>query len=665
MRLTLFLSLPLGLLCLLASFPATGLAANDWKPVDPAHLTLKEPVVEKDADAEALFWEVKVNDDPNGDLIFTHYLRIKVFSERGRETQSKIDIPFGRLFGSEIRIRDIAARTIKTDGSIVELKKDDVLERTIVKASGVKVKAKSFAMPAVEPGCIIEYRWREIRVNQSANYVRLDFQRDIPVQHVKYFIKPYPFEGLAMRSLTMNGSGEPFAKEKGGYYSTTMTNVPALYQESRMPPENEIKTWMLIFYARDNKSDPDKYWSDFGKRIYDSTKSLLKVNDVVRQKATELTSGATSDEEKVDRLFHFCRTEIRNVSRHASELTTEERKKLKENKSPSDTLKRGMGYAGDIDLLFASLATAVGFDARIVLAPDRGQVFFNRNLPNAYFLNASNIAVRVGQDWRFYNPGYTFVPPGMLRWQEEGTPSLITDPKQPVWVNTPLSGHDKSQVKRNAKLSLTEDGVLEGQVTIEFTGHFAIDRKVDFAGDTPNQREEDLREEIKARMSTAEVTDIRIENITDSLKPLTYSYRLRVPGYAQRTGKRLFLQPALFQRGSGPLFATSTRKYDIYFPYPWSESDEVTINLPAGYVLDNADAPAPFGAASISDYKPSLRVTSDGRMLIYSRSFFFGAGGNILFPAKSYSQLKNYFDVLHQQDGHTVTLKQDGATASN
>ena len=33
---------------------------------------------------------------------------------------------------------------------------------------------------------------------------------------------------------------------------------------------------------------------------------------------------------------------------------------------------------------------------------------------------------------------------------------------------------------------------------------------------------------------------------------------LRVPGYAQRTGKRLFLQPALFQHGVAPLFSGVT-----------------------------------------------------------------------------------------------------------
>lgn len=374
MKVPRFPSLILCLLLCSVSGVTASLAAgsDDWKPVDPAELALKAPIVEKDADAEALFWEVRVDDNPEGDLIFTHYIRIKVFTDRGRESQSKIDIPFGTLFGSETKIKDIAARTLKPDGSIVELKKDDVFERTIVKASGAKLKAKSFAMPAVEAGCIIEYRWREVRVGRSANYVRLQFQRDIPVQRVTYLVKPFPFEGLSFRSITFHGTPTAFAKEKNGFYSTTMTNMPAVHEESRMPPEDQIKTWMLVYYSRDEKIEAEKYWSDVGKRVYENTKSLLKANNDVRQMATSLTADAKSDDEKVQRLFEFCRAKIKNISDDASGLTVDERKKIKENKSPADTLKQKMGTGEDVDLLFAALATASGFDSRIVLAPNRG-----------------------------------------------------------------------------------------------------------------------------------------------------------------------------------------------------------------------------------------------------------------------------------------------------
>ncbi|HET9478608.1 MAG TPA: DUF3857 and transglutaminase domain-containing protein, partial [Pyrinomonadaceae bacterium] len=604
------------------------------------------------------------DDNPDGDLIFNHYLRVKVFTERGRESQSKVDIPFGNLYGGEVKIRDIAARTIKPDGSIVELKKEDIFERTIVKLSGLKVKARSFAMPAVEPGCIIEYRWREVRVKENAHYLRLQFQRDIPVRRVQYLVKPFQYENLSFKSLTMHGQSSPWVKEKNGFYSTTMTNMPAVQEESRMPPEDQVKTWMLVYYAPgDKQPEPNKYWMEVGKNYYERSKSLIKPNDEVKQMAATLTAEAKTDEEKLARLFEFCRTKIKNTSNDASGLTSEERAKLKDNKNPGDTLKRGMGTTTDIDLLFAALANASGFDARIALSPDRGDLFFDKATPNAYFIDPRNIAVNVGGTWKFFNPGYNYIPFGMLIWREEGEQALITDPKQPIWVETPMSPPEKSQIQRRAKLKLTEDGTLEGEVRIEYSGHFAIERKEEIDEESETQREEGLKNELKGRMSAAEITNIKIENVTDHVNPLVYTYQVRVPGYAQRTGKRLFIQPAFFQHGVAPLFATASRKHPIYFHYPWSEDDHVQIELPPGYALDNADAPAPFGSGKISEYKPSLSVTSDGKMLVYKRTFYFGGGNAVLFPVETYPAVKAYFDQLHKQDNHIIALKQ--AAASN
>jgi len=653
------------LLTLAVPVPAAPLG-DDWKPVDPGELALKSPTVEKDADAEGLFWEVKIDDNPDGDLIFNHYLRVKVFTDRGRESQSKIDLPFGKLYGGEVKISDIAARTIKADGSIVELNKKDIFERTIVKASGLKVKAKSFAMPAVEPGCIIEYRWREVRVRQDAHYLRLQFQRDIPVQRVEYLVKPFPYEGLSFQSIMLHGKTTPWTKAKNGFYSTVMTDVPAMPDEARMPPEDQVKMWMLVYYAAgDKRPDPEKYWGEYAKNFYESTKSFIKPNDEVKKTAASLIADAKTDDEKLAKLFEFCRTKIKNASDDASGLTAEERAKVKDNKSPSDTLKRGIGSSVDIDLLFAALAIASGFDARIALSPDRGDMFFDKGMPNSYFIDPHNIAVNVGGAWKFFDPGWNYIPFGMLRWQEEGEQALISDPKQPVWVDTPLSPPEKSKIQRHAKLKLLDDGTLEGDVSVEYSGQFAIERKEDIDEESDSAREDSLKEELKGQMSAAEITNIKIQNVTDPVNPLIYSYHVRFPGYAQRTGKRLFFQPAFFQHGLGPMFATTGRKNEIYFHYPWSEDDHVEIELPSGYALDNADAPAPFGSAPISEYKPHLAVTSDGKTLIYTRNFFFGGGGNVLFPVTSYPQLKNYFDQLQKQDNHSLALKQSAATASN
>lgn len=656
------------LACFILSLPVLAASRDEWRPVDPADLALKAPVVEKDADAEALFWDVSVADEADGGTprtVLNHYIRIKVFTERGRESQSKIDIVF---FG-DAKIKDIAARTIKPDGSIVELKKDDVFERTIVRLSGLKAKAKSFAMPGVEPGAIIEYRWREVRGDHLTSYERLQFQRDIPIQLVRYHIKPLSLPGFdyGMRLQTFHGQTSPIEKEKNGFYGIQMTKVPAFHEEPRMPPEEQVRPWMLVYYTQESKLSPDKYWKEFGKGLYADYKSVMKPNDDVRKASAEIIGTAATPDEKLARLFEFCRTKIKNINASAAfGLSREAREDAKANKSVADTLRRGMGTSKDIDLLFASLVIAAGFDARVARLANRNDIFFYPEMfTDSYFLSTYDIAVRVAEEWRFFDPSSTYVPYGMLLWQEEGQQALISDPKDPVFVKTPLSLPQKSLEKRTAKLHLSDDGTLEGDVRIEYTGHSAVDKKYFNDDDSLPQREENLRDQVKARMSTAELTDIHIENVTDPVKPFVYAYHVRVPGYAQRTGKRLFLQPAFFQRGAAALFPTSDRRHDIYFHYPWAEQDIVEIELPKGFALDNADSPQPFTAANIGKYEVKLGTTKDDRTLIYRRNFFFGGNESILFPATSYAQLKKIFDILHQQDDHTITLKQSATTAAN
>jgi len=90
--------------------------------------------------------------------VLYHYVRVKIFTDRGREQQGTVDIPHLRPDGHRRR----GWEDHQGDGTVVELRKDAVFERDIVRTGGLKVKALSFAMPAVEPGAIVEYRYKEI-----------------------------------------------------------------------------------------------------------------------------------------------------------------------------------------------------------------------------------------------------------------------------------------------------------------------------------------------------------------------------------------------------------------------------------------------------------------------------------------------------------------------
>ena len=287
------------------------------------------------------------------------------------KTSSRIDLPYF----NGVKILDLVARTVKTDGTVVELKKDAVFDRTIVKAGKAKIRAKSFVMPGVEPGAIIEYQWREER-GSLGQYVRLEFQREIPVRLVKYYIKPFensqfPFP---MTFNVFHMPNTPMQKEKNGFSSFTLTNVPAFREEPYMPPESEVRPWILVYYAEPNEGTASQYWGSFARQMFESDKSDLKVNEDVRRAATGAIGTVTDPEEKLAKLFEFTRTRITNPYDDASGYLEADLAKLKANNSPADTLKRGLGTSRDIDMLFGAMAIAAGFEVRIARLSDRSDV---------------------------------------------------------------------------------------------------------------------------------------------------------------------------------------------------------------------------------------------------------------------------------------------------
>ena len=199
-----------------------------WDPLPQADRQNGTPRVDPNAGVEGLFWRVRVADEYDGHTVkryFFNYGRLKVFTAEGTEKAGTINIPYGR----KDSVFNVTARTIRPDGSIIDLKKEDVHDTTVLRAGKYRVNQKSFAVPGVEPGAIIEYRWSEERGEGSLYHTRLQFQREFPIQKVTYYVKPLSSELSAyqMRMWTFNCTPSPLQIEKDGYSSTTLDNVAA------------------------------------------------------------------------------------------------------------------------------------------------------------------------------------------------------------------------------------------------------------------------------------------------------------------------------------------------------------------------------------------------------------------------------------------------------
>jgi len=126
--------------------------ADEWKPITPEELKMTSVPESPGAPAVILYREVTKDDGrtPHEDT----YIRIKILTDEGRK-YANIEIPYFRDSGAVYGIR---ARTIRSDGSVVPFD-GKALDQTIVKAKGVKYLAKTFTLPEVQAGAIIEYHY--------------------------------------------------------------------------------------------------------------------------------------------------------------------------------------------------------------------------------------------------------------------------------------------------------------------------------------------------------------------------------------------------------------------------------------------------------------------------------------------------------------------------
>lgn len=633
------------------------LLATDWQPINPADLALKQSKTDPNADAEALFREVRVSSEQHGDNVrnlWSEYVRLKIFTERGKDL-GNVQIPF---FGSS-DVFNIAGRTIHPDGSIVELTKDSIFEKVIEKR-GFKTKVVSLALPAVQPGSIVEYKFTKTEGDDRHYFSehRLEVQSAYPVDEVTFFIKPLPSNIYpAMRYLPFGCSPELGEITHDGFSVFKIKNVPAFHEENYSPPELSAKQWILIFYEDNSKTGKDKYWTALGKDRYKEYSDQVKINNEIKDLAAQITAGAATDDDKLDKILKYCRTQIKDI--RGDEITTAELDKAKPNRNTIDTIRRKEGDSIDIQMAFIALAKAAGYDARRVDLADRATFLFGPGMQSRFFLNVSEVAVNVADKWKFYDVTNPALPGGQLRWQEQGVYALIIDNKDPEMVKTPmLTAHDNI-TNRFGQFTLSEEGTLEGDVRQLIFGNAAAEWRERNRHTNDTQREDAVRDELKQMFSDFDATNIHISANPDASKPVGITYHLVVRNYAQRTGKRLFVEPDFFASHYGNRFAENTRHNNIYFEYPWGEVDSIDITVPPGYTLDHADAPPGVTSGNTCDYGVKIAYEKDKNRIQYRRHLFFGDKDLLLFEAKIYPNLKKVFDTIHESDNHVLTFKNE------
>ncbi|HUM05091.1 MAG TPA: DUF3857 and transglutaminase domain-containing protein [Terriglobales bacterium] len=620
-------------------------AGDAWPPLsaDDTKMTA-EP---KAPGAPAIFLYRQVDrDDTTGHEV--NFARIKILTEEGRK-YADVEIPFVK---GQSQVRNIKARAIQSDGAIAEFN-GKVYEKTVVKAKGVKFLAKTFTLPDVRVGTIIDYSYTNDVPSDLVYDSRWILSEELFTKNAKFSLKPSTELALQWSwPVGLPQGTKPPAKD-GAYIRLETSNVPAFLLEDFMPPENTLKYRVEFTYSYgDYEKDPVKFWKNYNKRWYSSFNDFTNKHKAMEQTVAQIVAPDDTPEVKLQKIYARV-LQIRNTS-FEREKTEQEAKRAKEKdvNNVEDVLKRGYGDAGDINWLFIALAKACGIEAYSVRVSSRSYYFFDQRLMNANQLNTDVVLVKLGGKDLYLDPGAKFAPYGLLPWYETKVQGLLLDKENGQWVTTDLPNSALAKTERKAELTLSEDGTLEGTLTMTFGGLEALELRTEQRDEDDTSRKTALEDMVKESVPVG--ADVELTNKPDwtsSNPTLVAEYHVKVPGWVSGAGRRALFPVGLFGNSEKHTFEHADRVYNVYFHHPYLKSDEINITLPLGWSISSLpnpvgeDGPAVGYILKSENRKGSLHI---------SRTMHCDL---LMISQAQYGLLRQFFQMVRTGDEQQVVLQ--------
>ena len=639
--------------------PVTVRAGVGFQPISPEELKMTSEPLAPGAPAVILYRQVD-RDDNGRTSHEDNYLRVKILTEEGRK-QADVEIPFLKGQNDVVHLR---ARAIRPDGSVSDFD-GKIYEKSIVKARGLRYMAKTFTLPDVQIGSIIEYSYTYDFMENALFESHWILSQDLFTKAAKFSLKPYSGEGNTWGvrwSWQLLPPGTPQPQEGGDrVVRLEAHNIPAFQTEDFMPPENELKSRVDFVYSdQPFVQDLDKYWKKVGQELNGRVESFVGKRKAMEEAVAQIISPNDAPDVKLRKLYDRVQ-QMRNTSFEVEKTEQEQkREKEKEPGNVEEVWKRGYANGNNLTWLYLGLVRAAGFEAYGVYVSDRRNYFFSRELKDRNKLDANVVLVKVNGKDMYFDPGAAFTPFGLLEWSETGVPGLRLDKDGGTWIQSALPQASDSQIKREAKFNLSQTGDLEGRLTVTFTGLEAMDRRVEERHGDDAERKKYLEDQAKQDIPVG--TELDLTNQPDwksSSQPLVAEFSLKIPGWVSGAGRRALLPVGIFSAPEKHLFDHADRVHPIYFEFPFEKVDDVTIDLPLGWQVQSLPQPQNQDAHVITY---DLMAEKAANSLHLTRKVKV----DVLFlETKYYGSLRNFFQVVRTGDEEQVVLQPAAATAAN
>ncbi|MFZ1529351.1 MAG: transglutaminase-like domain-containing protein [Ferruginibacter sp.] len=449
-----------------------------------------------------------------------------------------------------------------------------------------------------------------------------------------------------LRYKAFNYTGEPLLRteKKSKYYSWTLEQVAAYEEESYRPSWHELTPTVFLApetFEIDGYPGNMSSWQEYGKFIYSLNKGKDELPDAVKTKVHELVNGLGTQQEKVKVLYEYLQRSTHYIS---IQLGLGGWQPFDANFVAS----KGYGDCKALSNFMCALLKEAGIKAHysLIRAGDDEEPIL-ADFPMNQF-NHIVVCVPFAKDSTWLECTSQTVACNYMGSFTGNRMALLIDEAGGTIVRTPVYTKEDNLQARKISAKLSENGDIVADIHTLFRAEQQDDIH-GFNNALPKERvEQYLKEELS--LPSYDLLKFEYREEKSKLPVMTEMLQIKANNYASVSGKRLFINPNMFNQSKARLKDAEKRKHDILLRTPYADIDSVEITVPAGYKAESIPA-----AVSIETKfgKYSSYSSFKDNKIIYIRKNERNSGRHAPSDAKA---LAEYFEKIYRADRNRIVL---------
>jgi len=560
-----------------------------------------------DADSIIINEEIEVTYQDNGDFTTRERSLIKILTESGKKDYSTLTFSYHRRYQS---VEIPSASVIYPDGTILKIPEDAVKDTTEAETQEMNIfeenfRRKAVTVPNLAVGCSIQYEAvTTTKALLKDNYTdAFMFQYSEPLLFKKVTINGPSSKPL--RYIVKNGSLEFNESKKGSrnIYQWQAQKVPMIITEPGMVSIGDVGIKLAVGTFKDWK-EISRFGDSLNQDKLDSTPEM-------KETVKKLTSGLTTEDEKILAIFRFISQKIRYMG-SAMDVGA-----FIEPHKASYTFEKQYGVCRDKSVLMASMLREIGVHCDDVLININTATV--PEIPTVYFQHAICAVKKKDGSVFFMDPTLELSSSMGESYTGDKHVLLLTKEGSDLAV-VPHVPAERSLGTIEATANLDNNGTYTGKVHLSGTGYYDLVLRSINREYTAVQFERVVGQLGTHFHPRAAVSDVVSSDPADLSRPYSFSFNLTTPSYAVPAGRYLLLPVPLFTSSFdlvvNRVFSEYTRLKERKYPMAVFSTcgcvQKSSLSIPEGYSIISLPPSLTLKKGPVT---ASMEVKAEGRTI--------------------------------------------------